>query len=618
MPLPYEYDDSGWKSHSHQTLSRSPSSGSCVPSSRRVVEPTEENQRIYNQTKAEQTRHQVASHTNDDLLIPPNAGPAMTRSESCASSNRSGSEDPPTPAPLEPTATNNGHTRRLRGRRNRPLDADTRFHTALKRKLKLTCDKHRQKKTTCDCYDFSKLEEAYRRGQMTTERRQHRLSHSSSSNSRPTPYLAPREPPPAVVTTTTPFEQQPEHSFFATGGGILLTDPSLSSSSSPSAHNSTTATTDEYDHLADPLPAVPRNNVERLVNRFDTASVYLHPQMVAESAIGNPYLPGSSPALLSSSPLSPQRQYEPLPPRRSQPQPQFSFHQFWQPQQQQQQHDNRQPHQNRSNTYRHRSYSQQLSPYSYQRTTETTMQPHPYQQRHQHQHQHHQQKPQPQTQQQQKQGDIQVIPIGSQMLGPGLATIWKCQYGPSTTTATHDTTAGPGENEAGCMWTGPFHELHRHFEAAHHAVREAEPEPRMSLCLACKSMWPGWNVPGGCLAEGCSPYSNNNNTTTTRGSGDSGGGGGGAILQKWYYGCYSIHDCEPGSVGTDAGADDGDDDGDGDGDLESLASGYSEGAFSWSGGGGGDGGWTAGGGGGGGARSWWGSFSSGGGGGRGG
>lgn len=154
MPPPYEYDDGSWNSLSHQILSRSHSSSSHAPS-RIVVEPTEENQRIYNQTKAEQSRHQVPSQTDDDLLCPPNAAPAMARSESYASSNCSGSEDPPTPAAQESTATNNGPARRQRGRRHRPLDADTRFYTALKRKLKLTCDKHRQKKTTVSSHSRS-------------------------------------------------------------------------------------------------------------------------------------------------------------------------------------------------------------------------------------------------------------------------------------------------------------------------------------------------------------------------------------------------------------------------------------------------------------------------------
>lgn len=148
-PYKQEYDPNR-DVYSYQTPSRSPSSGSHVPL-KIIIEPNEVNQNIYNQTRDEQNRVHLTSQTNDDLLSPPSAATPMTRSitgDSYASSNCSGSEDLHASPAQETAVAENGQARRPRGRRNKPLDADTRLHTALKRKLKLTCEKHRRKKTT--------------------------------------------------------------------------------------------------------------------------------------------------------------------------------------------------------------------------------------------------------------------------------------------------------------------------------------------------------------------------------------------------------------------------------------------------------------------------------------
>lgn len=63
------------------------------------------------------------------------------------------------PDPTTETVRSRPH----RGRRKGPLDLETRTKTAFKRKFKLTCAFHRAKRTSCNCHDFSKLEEGYHR-----------------------------------------------------------------------------------------------------------------------------------------------------------------------------------------------------------------------------------------------------------------------------------------------------------------------------------------------------------------------------------------------------------------------------------------------------------------------
>ena len=129
--------------------------------SKQLVAANAHNQAIYNQIREEQKRLNLHSHVEsqqagDNRLLRPPDAPPMSRSatnESYASSNYSGSEDlhatSPTQGPATSGANNSG--RRSRGRRKRPLLPETRFITAVKRKLKLTCQSHREKKTAVSC-----------------------------------------------------------------------------------------------------------------------------------------------------------------------------------------------------------------------------------------------------------------------------------------------------------------------------------------------------------------------------------------------------------------------------------------------------------------------------------
>ncbi|KAI0505729.1 hypothetical protein F5B22DRAFT_494797 [Xylaria bambusicola] len=92
-----------------------------------VIEPTEESQRFYNQNRREMDRQRLEPHIEDIL-------------------------------PLEPKIAS-----AIRGRRRGPIELETRTKTAFKRKFKLTCAFHRAKRVSCNCHDFSKLEEGYRK-----------------------------------------------------------------------------------------------------------------------------------------------------------------------------------------------------------------------------------------------------------------------------------------------------------------------------------------------------------------------------------------------------------------------------------------------------------------------
>jgi hypothetical protein len=129
-----------------------------------VIDPTSERQRFYNQTRREFDRQQLDRHVaGEDRLGPPQAEPMSrsTTSDSLPSpstvySYPGDSTMPSSPNPL-PKSTIKGQ----RGKRKGPLKLDKRIKTAFKRKFKLTCEYHREKRTCCDCYDFSKLEEGY-------------------------------------------------------------------------------------------------------------------------------------------------------------------------------------------------------------------------------------------------------------------------------------------------------------------------------------------------------------------------------------------------------------------------------------------------------------------------
>ncbi|RYP70466.1 hypothetical protein DL769_004955 [Monosporascus sp. CRB-8-3] len=276
----YQYDE--WYAVPHRTPSSSQSSRSHIPL-KIVIDPDEETQKIYNQIREEQERHNphnyVATQANEDLLSPATAA-TMTRSftnGSCASSSCSYSGDPQESPAQDSVVTKNGQGKKPRGKRRRPLDEKTRLATAVKRKLKLPCERHRKRKTTCDCYDFSKLEAGYLE-RHDPERRMHRQSRP-----RPRPQLAP--------TGSSTFGQPVEHHIFGTGGGT---------ETASSVHNDDL----EFTDILQSPSAVPQN-IQRFVNQFDTDTICLKRQVIQDS-IGQPYYPGTTVA--SSSKL---RQLQP-------------------------------------------------------------------------------------------------------------------------------------------------------------------------------------------------------------------------------------------------------------------------------------------------------------------
>ncbi|RYP32156.1 hypothetical protein DL767_005392 [Monosporascus sp. MG133] len=271
-----QYQGDEWYEVPHRTPSTSRSSRSHIPF-KIVIDPDEETQRIYNQIREEQERHNphnyVAVHANEDLLSPATAA-TMTRSftnGSCASSSGSYSGDPQASPAQDSVVTNNGQGKKPRGKRRRPLDEKTRLATAVKRKLKLPCERHRKRKTTCDCYDFSKLEAGYLK-RHDPETQAHRQPRS-----RPRPQLAP--------TGSSTFGQPVEHHIFGTGG-VAETDSSVPNDDLEST-----------DILQSPSAAP--QNIQHLVNQFNTDTIYLNRQLVQDS-IGQPYYPGTTVASSST------------------------------------------------------------------------------------------------------------------------------------------------------------------------------------------------------------------------------------------------------------------------------------------------------------------------------
>ncbi|KAI1156249.1 hypothetical protein F4825DRAFT_319168 [Nemania diffusa] len=129
-----------------------------------MIEPTPEYQRFYNQNRLEMDRQRFELHVAENSLELPHAQPMSrsTTSDSLPSPSTVYSHPGDSNAPFSPdTTTEVAKSKPHRGRRRGPLDMETRTKTAFKRKFKLTCKFHRAKKTSCNCHDFSKLEEAY-------------------------------------------------------------------------------------------------------------------------------------------------------------------------------------------------------------------------------------------------------------------------------------------------------------------------------------------------------------------------------------------------------------------------------------------------------------------------
>ncbi|KAI1423890.1 hypothetical protein F5Y12DRAFT_504961 [Xylaria sp. FL1777] len=150
-----------------------------------MIEPTTEYQRFYNQSRREMDRQRLELHVAENNLEPPQAElmsrSTTTDSHPSPSTVCSHAGDSVTPLSPDPTAEA-VRSKPHRGRRKGPLDMETRIRTAFKRKFKLTCAFHRAKRTSCNCFDFSKLEEGYHKS-LATEGQKAKASRSQSVRS---------------------------------------------------------------------------------------------------------------------------------------------------------------------------------------------------------------------------------------------------------------------------------------------------------------------------------------------------------------------------------------------------------------------------------------------------
>ncbi|KAI6089354.1 hypothetical protein F4821DRAFT_257147 [Hypoxylon rubiginosum] len=226
-----------------------------------IVEPTPDNQHVYNEIRQTHERLRLQTHlASQQNLVPPSAAPSISTAHSPI-------DEPRTPSTQDATPQDQDHQdhpdlgRRPRGRRRGPLQSDTRLKTAVKRKLKLACPHHRAKKTTCDCHDFSKLEEGYQNflQQQSTNRRR---SHDSNA-------ISPR----------TPLERSSNSEMFGIGGGAAMDQEPFSN---------------DVDILqsavGDDEHAV-RSDVQQIVSGFDSDTVLLDSTML--QAPGQTYHPGN-------------------------------------------------------------------------------------------------------------------------------------------------------------------------------------------------------------------------------------------------------------------------------------------------------------------------------------
>ncbi|KAI1141019.1 hypothetical protein F5Y05DRAFT_296185 [Hypoxylon sp. FL0543] len=234
-----------------------PSRGHELRSTHRIiVEPTPENQKIYNEIRQTHERLQLQTHVaSQQNLLPPPSAPSV-------STVHSPTDELETPTTLDIATQDTEPPRRQRGRRRGPLEATTRLHTALKRKLKLACPHHRIKKTTCDCHDFSKLEEGY---------------HSSPL---PRPSSRGGSHDQAEFPSLTPIERTlNSETFGAVGGAITPSDQE-----------------DTSNELINLQPSVEdsqsvRSRVRQILTGFDANSVHLDREML--QARGQTYHPGN-------------------------------------------------------------------------------------------------------------------------------------------------------------------------------------------------------------------------------------------------------------------------------------------------------------------------------------
>ncbi|KAI0848167.1 hypothetical protein F5Y00DRAFT_253533 [Daldinia vernicosa] len=223
--------------------------------SRIIVEPTPENQRIYNDIRQTHERMRLQTHVvSQQNLLPPQAAPSI------GSTIHSPTDEPGTPSTQDATTQDTDRSRRQRGRRKGPLEARTRLNTALKRRLGLTCPHHRAKKTTCDCHDFRLLEEGYQ-NTLLSRPPSHGRSHGRND-----------------ILSLTPIERN--WNTFGAGGAAMVSseqdfipNDSIDLQSSIGNHGAV------------------RSDVQQIVSGFDAASVHLDSAML--QAPGQTYHPGN-------------------------------------------------------------------------------------------------------------------------------------------------------------------------------------------------------------------------------------------------------------------------------------------------------------------------------------
>ncbi|KAI1392198.1 uncharacterized protein F4822DRAFT_118995 [Hypoxylon trugodes] len=222
-----------------------------------IVEPTAENQRIYNEIRQTHERTRLQTHVaSQQNLLPNPAAPSVSTAHSPI-------DDPETPSTQDLTAQERERHRKPRGRRRGPLKDNTRLNTALKRKLKLACPHHRAKKITCDCHDFSKLEENYR-SSLIPQSSSRGISHERSEIM---PHMS--------------SEQELNRETFGTGGAAT----------GPPDQDPTSNDFIDLSPLMSDHEDIIRFDVQQIVSRFNSDAIYLDETML--QGPGQTYHPGN-------------------------------------------------------------------------------------------------------------------------------------------------------------------------------------------------------------------------------------------------------------------------------------------------------------------------------------
>ncbi|KAI5921732.1 hypothetical protein F4810DRAFT_712161 [Camillea tinctor] len=234
-----------------------------------LIDSTPEIQTCYNKVRAD-----IERNVTQNLLQPPptphsarspSDEPYVSRSPNLTPSPVTGFDDPNHGSNPQGTT----EPRRKRGRRKGPLNMQTRINTAFKRKTKLICKEHRLKKTACECFDFSRLEEYYP-GPQVQEPSDRSIAPSPSTSQ-------------TWVPMTSPFERTSYVDLLGTGD-LMGTGGAVSM---PSHQN------DEINELESPLgiTTTMRSNVHSIMS-FDLHSA-ASVAALAQTSIGQPYHPGA-------------------------------------------------------------------------------------------------------------------------------------------------------------------------------------------------------------------------------------------------------------------------------------------------------------------------------------